>query len=439
MKKGVIVVLVLLAVIVLVSPAIVGRMAEKSMDENLNWAAEEAGGISVTSQGFARSLLSSEGQHRVELEDGQILGALEVMGLATDPDELPVLIINTKLDHGLIPVSSMSREGGSLAPGLAVGVSTMQVELPDGQLVDLPGTIYSKVGLGGALHSNFVLEAGSHSDGDASASWGETNINVTTDPASGEVIFDGTVGPLTFGSAGEGLSVAALTFEGEQQPTDYGFATGDIAFELSDLTARSQGADATGVRSMTVNASTTLDGDRVTADAIMTMAMHSIPQVGEMSFDMDFSIEGADAASLGRIQTALENVGPAAQDPMIMYGTIESDLKLLFASGFDMNFDRLDITLPQGTVNLEMAFSFGEEDPATFDWSSLLLSTEADVNVSVPAALVDAAGQGNPQLAMAIGSGFLVKEGDAYIMKAQLKKGLATVNGAPIPIPLGGM
>ena len=77
--------------------------------------------------------------------------------------------------------------------------------------------------------------------------------------------------------------------------------------------------------------------------------------------------------------------------------------------------------------------------PATFDWTTLLLSTEADVDLSVPAALVEAAGQGNPQLAMAIGSGFLVKEGDAYIMKAKLKKGLATVNGAPIPIPLGGM
>lgn len=439
MKKGVIIVLVLLAAIVLVSPAIVGRLAEKSMDENLNWAAEEAGGLNVTSEGFDRSLLSSEGQHRVELEDGQLLVALEAMGLAADPEELPVLIINTKLDHGLIPVSSMSRERGSLAPGLAVGVSTMQVELPDGQLVDLPGTIYSKVGLGGALHSNFVLDAGSHADGDAAASWGDTSVNVKTDPATGVVAFDGSVGPLSIGNDREGLSVAELTFEGEQQPTKYGFATGDVMFNLSDLSARSAGADATGVRSMALKANTELDDDRVSAEATMTMAMHSIPQVGEMSFDMDFNIDGADAASLGRIQTALEDVGPAAQDPMAIYGTMEEDLKQLFAHGFAMNFDRLDVVLPQGTVKLKMAFTFGEEDPATFDWTSLLLSTVADVDLSVPAVLVEAAGQGNPQLAMAIGSGFLVKEGDAYIMKAQLKKGLATVNGAPIPIPLGGM
>ena len=38
---------------------------------------------------------------------------------------------------------------------------------------------------------------------------------------------------------------------------------------------------------------------------------------------------------------------------------------------------------------------------------------------------------------MIVGGGYLLKRGDAYIMDAQLKKGLLTVNGAPIPIPLG--
>ena len=33
--------------------------------------------------------------------------------------------------------------------------------------------------------------------------------------------------------------------------------------------------------------------------------------------------------------------------------------------------------------------------------------------------------------------GFLVKQGSAYEMNAELKKGLLTVNGAPIPIPMG--
>ena len=44
-----------------------------------------------------------------------------------------------------------------------------------------------------------------------------------------------------------------------------------------------------------------------------------------------------------------------------------------------------------------------------------------------------------PNAAMAIGGGYLVKRGDAYEMNAQMKKGLLTINGAPIPIPFGAM
>ena len=38
-----------------------------------------------------------------------------------------------------------------------------------------------------------------------------------------------------------------------------------------------------------------------------------------------------------------------------------------------------------------------------------------------------------------LGGGFLQKRNDAYVMEAELKKGLLTINGAPMPVPLGGM
>jgi hypothetical protein len=124
---------------------------------------------------------------------------------------------------------------------------------------------------------------------------------------------------------------------------------------------------------------------------------------------------------------------------MAMYSTIEGDIKTLFASGFDMSFDRLDVTLPQGTISSKMLFSFDEKDAATFDWSSLLLGTEASIDLSIPEPVVQMIVQANPEAAMAIGAGYLVLRGDAYEMKAELKKGLLTVNGAPIPIPLGAV
>jgi predicted benzoate:H+ symporter BenE len=122
-----------------------------------------------------------------------------------------------------------------------------------------------------------------------------------------------------------------------------------------------------------------------------------------------------------------------------MFGPAEQDLMQLFASGFTFNFERFDITLPSGVVSAKMLFEFGEEDPATFDWTTLLLSTAASISLSIPDAIVQMLVQTEPNMAMAIGGGYLVKRGDAYELEAQLRKGLLTVNGAPIPLPLGAI
>ena len=58
MKKSVVFLLLAIAVVVLVSPRIVGRLAEQSMDQNLDWAATETQEISVTSLGFDRGWFS---------------------------------------------------------------------------------------------------------------------------------------------------------------------------------------------------------------------------------------------------------------------------------------------------------------------------------------------------------------------------------------------
>ena len=438
MKKSVVAVLILLAVVVLVSPAIVGRLAENSMGENLNWAANESGEVKVTSEKFARGWFSSEGQHRVELRDGELLTAIQAMSGPVDAADLPVLVISTHIDHGLIPVTSMSRDKGSLAPGLGSAVSTLQVELPDGEAIGVPGTIYSKLSLGGNLRSNYVLEAGEHAEDGMTATWGPTDINVTTDPVSGEAAFNGTVGSLSVVDENQAVSLRALAFEGQQAPTTFGISVGDVDFTLDDLVVAVDGSTVSAIKTLAVKASTDIDGDDLNANATMNMMLQDLPEIGELSLDMIFGLEGADAATMGRVQQALETVGSTG-DPMAMYSTIEGDIKTLFASGFDMNFEQLDVTLPQGTISSKMLFSFEEKDAATFDWSSLLLGTEASIDLSIPEPVVEMIVQANPDVAMVIGAGYLVLRGDAYEMKAELKKGLLTVNGAPIPIPLGAV
>ena len=43
MNKGIVALLVFLALVVLVSPALVGYLAERSVEEQIDWAAEDPG------------------------------------------------------------------------------------------------------------------------------------------------------------------------------------------------------------------------------------------------------------------------------------------------------------------------------------------------------------------------------------------------------------
>lgn len=437
-KKSIIALLVLLAVAVLVSPAIVGRIAEKSLDENLSWAASKSGKVTVTSEAFTRGWFSSTGRHRVELREGELLGAVQALGGPAIADELPVLIINTHLDHGLIPLASMSRERGSLAPELGSAVSTLQIELGDDEAIDLPGTIYSDISLGGDLRSSYVLEPGSRVTDDTTVTWSATKLRFDTNPKTGEAAFDGTIGPLTITNDNEKLTLGGLSFTGQQQPTQYGIAIGDITLALDGLAIDAGFGNSGGLKSLSLDASSELDDDTIDGRMTMDVALEALPKIGDMSYHVNLDIIAADAEALGGLQESLQGAG-ANTDPMALYAILEDDLKKLFAAGFALNFKQLNVTLPQGTVTSTMLLTFGEEDPATFAWPSLLLSTEASINLSVPAPLVDMLTQANPQLGMAIGAGYLVKQGDAYEMKAALKKGLLTINGAPIPIPLGAV
>jgi len=66
-----------------------------------------------------------------------------------------------------------------------------------------------------------------------------------------------------------------------------------------------------------------------------------------------------------------------------------------------------------------------------------LLNSVASLYLTVPEALVQLATSMNPQAGAIVGMGYLKKDGDAYIMDVDMKKGLLTINGAPVPIPLG--
>ena len=434
MKKSVIALILLAVIIIIVSPAIVGKFAEESVGENLNWAAQESGELVVTSEGFDRGWFSSEGQHRVELGDGQVRAAMSTVAGAGD-EQFPVLLINTHIDHGLIAFTSMGREEGSLAPGLGSAVSTLAVEVGD-ETIDLPGTIYSKVGMGGDLDSKYILEAGTRMVPDGEITWEPITVNIASSANSGDIEFEGDIGSTTFGNSQQVVTIDSLTFSGQQESTDYGFHVGDVDLSMGAMSVTSSGMQVSGMKSLTVKASSAVDDGLAEAAMRMEMSGQTIPGFGDVSMIADMTFDGIDAEALGVLTARLENMA-TSQDPTTLMMSAQEEFKGLVAGGLNVDVDQFDVALPMGTVELKMSLDIPESDRGSFEWTSLLLEAAMTLDMKVPEALVQLATSMNPQAGAIVGMGYLKKEGDMYIMDADFKKGLLTINGAPIPIPMG--
>jgi len=436
MKKSIVVVLLLLAVIVLVSPGIVGRLAEQSMDENLDWAATESDEVTITSQGFDRGWFSSEGQHRVEMRDGELRDALTYMMSDGDLAELPVLIIDTRIDHGLVPVASMARERGSLAPGLGSAISTLRLEHEGGDTTEIPGTIYSEVGLAGELKSNLILEPGSFADGGETAHWGAVDIMVTTNPSTNVIGFSGDIEALLLESSSNEIDVGAITFEGKRQRTRFGIAVGDATLSLESITIPSDwGTDTLGPISITSSA--TVDGDQLSGHSTMTLDNLYVGDFGRANVRVAVSLEGVDGEAVGNISRAMDDVDTYTSGDQMML-VLEDDLQALLATGFQLRFDQFDVIMQPGTISARLNIDVAATDVNKFVWTSAMMALDATLDLSIPAELYDYAVSLDPQVSMAVGMGYLRRNGDVYEMEAAFQNGLLTVNGAPMPIPLPG-
>ena len=436
MKKGIIVLLIVIALIVLVSPGIIGRIAEESVDENLQWAADENEDVVVTPQRFDRGWFSSEGRHRIEIRDPDRQAAIQKLVGGNPADGFPTLIVDTRLDHGLIAVTSMARDKGSLMPGLGKGVSTMFIEFPDGETFPIPGTIYSDIGLSGAIDANYVVEPGSHETGDARAAWGAASVEFSMDPDTQNAEFSGVIDSISVNAEGNALHVGKTEFSGHQKPSRFGIAVGDFDMTMETVGVEEQGVDTVALGPLSMSADSAFAGDRINGVARVSLAGIAVPGYGDMGLDIAMQYSGLDGASLGRVIRVAGTVDdsiPAQQ----LFALLEDDLQRLVSAGFELKFDQFNFDLPQGRVTSKMRFTIEESDDPNFEWTSVLLDLDAEADLVVAAEFVDFAMVMNPQAGALVGMGFLRKNGDIYEMRAEYAKGLLTINGAPMPIPLG--
>lgn len=439
MKRRLVVVLVVLAVVVLVSPGIVGRLAEKNLEENLKWAEEENSGIQFRTESFDRGWFSSEGRHRLVLSGAAFSNAAENYRQNTGNAELPSLVIDTRLDHGIVPLASLGRESGSLMPGLASTVSTFQFDRGDGELVPLPGALYSNVNLAGASDSRYLLETGNFESDEMRVDWDGADVALQTDWSTGAIKIDGRIEPITFTSDAETLRVGAMSVSADQVRSDFGFNVGSGEFTLESFVAESPGMPVT-IGNISISAAAKLDDQRLNVRSKMSVDDIVMPDMGNMNFVLDLALNRLDAASMQVITQAFRAAQNSADPEAAFAGLfpqIEGDLQKIVTAGAELRVDQLDVTLPQGKVTTKIVVDIPEGDSsADFAWSSVLLAMTASADMRMPAELLEYVQTASPQAESLVAMGILLQDGDDYVMNAEYAQGLLNVNGAPLPIPM---
>ena len=442
MKRWLVVLLVVLAVVILVSPGIVGRIAEQNLEENLEWVESESGGIEILTESFERGWFTSVGRHRVVLSGASFGAAMQNYRNESGYADLPSLVIDTRLDHGLVPVASLGRDSGSLKPGLASTVSTFQIDPGNGELVPLPGSLFSNVSLSGASDSRYLLEAGDFQGAEVRAEWLGADIAVQTDWSTGALVVNGRIEPFTITEGIDTARFGAMSIVVDQVKSDYGLNVGTGEFSIDSFVIESVGTSATvGKISLATDANVADArfniGSRVAVDEIV------VPGMGNMNFVLDLALNRLDAASMQIIVSAFKQAQTAA-DPdaalAALFSQIEGDLQKIVSSGAEIRIDQLDLTLPQGEVTTKILVDIPEGDSsADFAWASVLLAMTASADIRMPLALFEFVRAMNPQADALVAMGILQQDGDDYVMNAEYAQGLLSVNGAPMPIPMPGM
>jgi uncharacterized protein YdgA (DUF945 family) len=435
MKRWFVVLLVLLAVVILLSPAIVGRLAEQNIEQNIEWAESDSPGVSIRTERFDRGWLASEGRHRIVLEGGQFRGVAASYTEATGNPELPSLIIDTHLDHGPLPA-------GSMAPGLASAVSTFMIDPGNGTPFEIPGALTSKVSLGGASSSHLLLEPGTYEHEEATFEWQGADMVFDSDPSTGAVSAEGEIKPWKVSAGGMVADLDVLTVSADQVRTPFGFNVGTVNLQMGEIKLEEDGV-AFSVGRMSVSADSSIEDDRLSGSSMFKVEQMTVPEVGTINLDMDMSMQRVDAASIAVIGKAIQDAQSSA-DPETalanLYPAIQEETETLFRKGFTVRLDKLDLSLPQGVVNTTLELDVPESAAdADFSWSSVLLRMSASIDLRIPGAIFEMAAMMNDQAGALVAMGILIPDGEDFVMDAEYAQGLINVNGVPMPIPIPGL
>lgn len=230
-----------------------------------------------------------------------------------------------------------------------------------------------------------------------------------------------------------GPELSNLEFSGDLAMSEFGYSVGDMSLTLDYIMFDASGTAPFSIGPVIFETSSAINAAKLASTSKLNMIVGDLPGLGHVGLDTQFSLDNVDGAALQRLLAGVQQAQAGSSSDDIA-SAIEAEVLGLFAAGADLQIERLDIALPQGTIKSVMNLTFLENDNASPTWSTQALALEADAKVEVPEVIANMAMLMSPQAGMV--ESFLIRNGDVYELEAVYKRGLLTINGAPFALPI---
>jgi uncharacterized protein YdgA (DUF945 family) len=284
------------------------------------------------------------------------------------------------------------------------------------------------------------MEEGSQTDANALMTWSGADITLTTDPTNRALTAKGRIEPTSIESYGITTDIGTVSFDVEQDRSQYSFGIGTAHVDVDSFTVTSPAQPKAGFGKVSFDVSSELDDDRVNGVASIEFGHVIMPALGDMNLYIDVAAKGLDANSMEVFVSELR--AAQAQQPNapmeVLLPQVEDDLEALLAQGVEIDITRLDVSLPQGDLSTTININIPESGTrSAFSWPGIILATTASVDLRISTSLYELAESMNPDANMLLAMGILKRAGENYEMEVRYASGLLTINGAPMTIPLG--
>ncbi len=442
--RRLLIVLLVIVVLVLASPALTRSGAEKQFYRSLADLEELVPGLlfeeTQADSGWFKSVNTQELVFKDMLiaEDGSV------------EDQHSGIFVETEIFHG--PVIFGMGDPAMPPISLALATTRTRISYVDGdeEPVEFPGGIYNRISIDGSGSLSLVFESLSEefsnkaAAGGGTITWEGAHLKVDYDAGLSHVESVGLIKPLSIVSADGEFRLGEISFESSADYSDFGIWVGSSTTRVEALTVVESSAEiptAFSLKGMTISGDSGIEQGRLTGSVTLSIADVEMNDIAGNSIQLAISAD-VDAATVGRLKNALEeqdlaNAEASAEVPAALQ---DAGMELL-AAGLTLEISELQINTAQGDARFVIRFEIPASDlSGEAAVMNAIFSMSAESSLRISRLLFDFVSRSNPvmaqQMTALLQTGMLIDEGEQLTLEAIYDGGLLTVNGMPIPLPV---